>query len=173
MIVLKSLDRLLGGALRWIAILGLVALFVLLFANVIVRTFQIASVAWFDEVVQWLFAWTVFAGAAALWREGEHFKVDILESLLADGRAARFVHKILIELLCLFFLVVMTWKGWELTMRNTALTPILQMPAMLPYAAMPVSGAIMCLYSLADIVAETRRAFTPKPKPDQGAVDDL
>lgn len=152
---MRRLDHLIGQLLRAVPIACLAALFALLFVNVVARTFQLAGFAWFDEIVQGLFAWMVFAGAAALWREKGHFQVLWLAEALPPS-PARLLH-LLITLLGLCFLVVMTWHGAGLTLKARALTPILGLPTSLFYAAIPVSGAIMIVYALADLFRLLRR----------------
>lgn len=146
---MRGADRILGQALRAIPIALLAALFVLLFVNVVARTFQFAGFAWFDEIVKGLFAWMVFVGAAALWRDKDHFQVLWLPEALPH-QAARIL-QIFVAFLGLFFLFTMTWYGASLTMRARALTPILDIPTSLFYAAIPISGALMILYSFVDL----------------------
>lgn len=146
---MKTLDEFIGALLRAIPITCLFALFGLLFINVVARTFQLAGFAWFDEVVQGLFAWMVFAGAAALWREKDHFQVLWLPESLPP-EASRWL-RIFVAALGLCFMCTMTWYGASLTSKARALTPILGLPTSLFYAAIPVSGAAMIAYSLADL----------------------
>ena len=147
--MLARADRALGRLLRAVPIACLAALFALLLANVVARTFQLAGFAWFDEVVEGLFAWMVFAGAAALWRENDHFRVDWLERSVPGGlgRALR----VLVALLSIAFLAAMTVYGWDLTVRSRALTPILGLPTALFYLAIPFSGLVMLIYSVRDL----------------------
>lgn len=147
---LRRFDRMAGWCLRFLSMACFVALFFLLFINVIARTFQLAGFAWFDEIVQGLFAWMVFAGAAALWREREHFSVDWLEVTLGQSRYAILL-RALISLLCLCFLMAMTIYGFDLYARSRALTPILQLPTSLFYIVIPLSGLVMVVYTLRDI----------------------
>jgi TRAP-type C4-dicarboxylate transport system permease small subunit len=146
---MSRLDQYVGKVLRAVPIACLIALFLLLFVNVVARSFQLAGFAWFDEIVQGLFAWMVFAGAAALWREHDHFQVLWLPEVLAPQTSR--ILQIFIALVGLVFLLAMTWYGASLTMRANALTPILDLPTSLFYAAIPVSGAVMVVYSLADL----------------------
>lgn len=150
MTVLGHTDRIVGRVLRGIPILCLSALFALLLINVIARVFKLAGFAWFDEIVQGLFAWMVFTGAAALWRERDHFQVDWLPMALPPAR--RRILQILTGILSLGFIAAMTWYGLQLTINATALTPILDLPVRLFYLAIPLSGAVMLIYTLADLV---------------------
>lgn len=136
--------------LRGIAIGCLTGLFGLLLINVIARSFQFAGFAWFDEVVQGLFAWMVFSGAAALWADNGHFRVDWVAQIVPPNVARTLaLTVILIEI---GFLIAMTRYGWTLTMRSRALTPILDLPTGLFYAAIPFSGAMMLAWSIRDLL---------------------
>lgn len=146
---MSAFDHRFGQLLRAIPILCLTLLFVLLFANVMARTFQLAGFSWFDEVVQGLFAWMVFIGAAALWRENDHFQVLWLPDSLPPTPSR--ILRIITTLLGLAFLGTMTWFGLSLTLKARALTPILDLPTSLFYAAIPISGAVMTAYSLATL----------------------
>ena len=96
----------------------------------------------------------VFFGAAALWLKRDHFQVDWLERVLPDG-LARWALRSLVAVLSLGFLGVMTWYGWVLFNKANALTPILQIPERLFYAAIPISGAIMVVHTIAGLISET------------------
>ncbi len=150
MTLLKKIDRLAGLVLRALPIACLALLFALLFINVVARTFQLAGFSWFDEIVQGLFAWMVFVGAAALWREKDHFQVDWLPAALPPlaNRGLRVVTCIL----AICFLGVMTKYGFDLTRKANALTPILKLPTSLFYVVIPLSGGVMLIYSIADLI---------------------
>lgn len=44
-------------------------------------------IEWSDEIVERAFAWMVFMGAAVLWRNNEHFRVQWLPNKL-EGKAS-------------------------------------------------------------------------------------
>ncbi len=144
--------------LRIIAVLALVLLFLLILTNVVVRTFELAGFAWFDEIVRGSFAYMVFFGAASLWLKRDHFQVDWLEQSLVNAKA-QWVLRSTIAVLCLGFLGVMTFYGWILFRKANAMTPILQIPERLFYAAIPISGAVMMVHSIVVLVTETRKTF--------------
>lgn len=143
-------DRAVGAALRCFAIACLVALLVLLAGNVVSRFLQLFSLGWYDEVVEGLFAWMVFLGSAALWIENDHFRVDWLADKLA-GAAARRAHRVAVALVCVAFLALMTWTGWQLAWRSGAETPVLELPTAVLYLCIPLAGALMTVWSLADL----------------------
>lgn len=141
--------------LRTIATLSLVVLFLLIQINVIARSFELAGFAWFDEVVRGSFAYMVFFGAAALWIKDEHFQVDWLARSL-PGAKSRWVLSSLIAVLAFGFFCAMTWYGWVLFNKANALTPILQLPERMFYAAIPISGAVMAIHTALSFFAETK-----------------
>lgn len=147
---LTKLDAVTGTALRYFCIACFLLLFAILTGNVVSRFFSLFSMSWFDEIVELLFAWLVFLGAAALWREHDHFRVDWLDRKINASALRRGFNTLLI-LISLSFLVLMTWHGFQLVERSHALTPIIQFPVKVMYTAIPVAGFIMCLYSLRDL----------------------
>ncbi len=161
--LLRAIDTRLGFVLRAIPVTCFVALFVILFGNVISRYFQIWSIAWFDEIVEALFAIMVFVGIAALWRENDHFRVDWLEGVL--GRRGGPLLRILTIVLSMAFLAVMALKGYDLATRSRAVTPILAVPVGYVYAVIPISAALMLAYSVRDLVVAIRFAATQLTNP--------
>jgi TRAP-type C4-dicarboxylate transport system permease small subunit len=158
---LIALDRAVGATLRAVTVGCLTGLFVLLFVNVVARTLRFSGFAWFDEIVQGLFAWMVFVGAAALWRERLHFRVDWIDGIAGRGRGGA-AFAAALALLSLVFPVAMTVYGLDLTLRSRALTPILDLPVGLFYAVIPLSGMVMTAYSLRDLVQAARNLTAPQ-----------
>ena len=151
---LKTIDNGVGKFLRWATVGILATVFVLLSANVFIRFFPFVSFGWFDEIVEMLIAWMVFLGTAALWRENEHFTVSFLPDLF-KGENKGYALDILVNLLSLSFIAIFTYYSLNLTLRANDWTPVINMPKRLLYASMPVSGCIMTLYSLRNIVVSS------------------
>ncbi|MFC4167147.1 TRAP transporter small permease [Teichococcus aestuarii] len=148
---LKTIDRGIGFALRFLAAGALALLMLLVAANILGRAAGMAEIAWVGEGVEFLFAWMVFLGAAELWREGGHFAVDVLLQALPQGLARR-VLRLLVTLCCLAFALILGWYGLNLALDASATSPILELPVAAWYAAIPVSAALMTLASLRDLV---------------------
>ena len=147
---LKAADMLAGRMLRLIAGGCLGIIFVLLTANVFVRFVPVVSLAWLDEIIEMLTAWMVFIGAAALWREKEHFAVSFLPDWWRGTRKGCLLN-IMVDLISLTFLFVFTYYSLNLTIRASDWTPVLNMPKRVLYACMPISGAVMGIYSIRDL----------------------
>lgn len=153
--MLDKIDRFVGRALAFIATASFLTLFALVAVNVINRFVQAVSMTWTDEIIELTFAWTVFFGSAALWRQRQHFRADML--VIALGRRVpRIVAEAAIEVVNLTFLVVFTWLACELWLKASDVTSILGLPRRIWYAAMPLAGAIMIVYSLRDLALMLR-----------------
>lgn len=151
-------ERRLAAGLRWGSMLCLVALLVLLSAGVLVRFLPVASMGWADEIVELAFAWMVFLGTAALWRDNGHIAVDFIHESLAGSQAGRGL-ELLLGVLTLAFLGFFTWEGALLTAQAVGnRTPILELPKPWWYAAIPTSGLVMIGYSVGRFLLLLRAA---------------
>jgi TRAP-type C4-dicarboxylate transport system permease small subunit len=148
--ILARAEGVLTTAMRWGSMVCLVSLLVLLTAVVFVRFVPLASMGWSDEIVEFAFAWMVFLGAAALWRDRSHFRVEMVPQWLAGSRAGRLL-ECLLGVLALGFFLVFTYEGWLLTHAANDRTPIFELPRFLWYAVIPLSGAIMIGHSVRDL----------------------
>jgi TRAP-type C4-dicarboxylate transport system permease small subunit len=146
-------DRVLIFILRAICVVCFSLLLLLLSGNVFVRYFPVTAFYWFDEVVEWMFAWMVFFGAAALWARDEHFKLDwINERIKGTPRGHLFAAGL--ELISLFFLIIFFYQALRLTTLARDWTPVFNVPRRYLYVCMPISGAIMVSYSIRNVLRE-------------------
>ncbi|KJE36219.1 hypothetical protein UF64_04990 [Thalassospira sp. HJ] len=152
---LYRLDQIIGVLLRFIAISCLVILMFILGANVVSRVTGWFSMGWYDEIIELCFAWMVFFGAAELWRENQHFRIDWLYYALPWAK--RRIHTALISVINILFLGFLFVEGWNLTERSSALTPIIGFPVAVLYVCIPVSAAIMLLYAIIDLFRHSPR----------------
>ena len=156
-----QMDGILGTTLRWASSLAIVALWILVTAAVIFRVVPIVSMGWSDEIVELAFAWMIFLCAADLCRQKKHFVVDLIPNLLAGTRAGR-VLGIVLNLLSLAFLLVFTYQGIWLSILATDRSPYFELPKILWYGSIAVSGLIMTGYTMRDVIVSFRqRSPTP------------
>jgi TRAP-type transport system small permease protein len=148
--ILVKVDRVLALALRWGSIVCLIGLVIFVAAGVIVRFVPVFSMGWADEIVEFGFAWMVFLGAAALWRNRTHFRVDLIPGLLAKSRAGQRL-EIGLSLLALAFFIVFTYQGGVLSIKATDRSPVLEFPRYLWYGVIPICGIIITGYTIRDL----------------------
>lgn len=146
-------DRALVFTLRLICVACFSLLLLLLAGNVFVRYFPVAAFYWFDEVVEWMFAWMIFFGAAALWARDEHFRLEWISEKIRGTPAGHLVAAA-IELTSLFFLVIFSYEALRLTLLAKDWTPVFNVSRRFLYACMPISGLIMVGYGVRNVLRE-------------------
>jgi TRAP-type C4-dicarboxylate transport system permease small subunit len=144
-----QMDGILGTTLQWVSSLAMVALWILVTAAVIFRIVPIVSMGWSDEIVELAFAWMIFLCAADLCRQRKHFVVDLIPNMLAGTGAGR-VLGIVLNLLALAFLLVFTYQAIQLSILATDRSPYFELPKILWYGSLAVSGVIMTGYTIRD-----------------------
>ena len=143
---LKTLDRAVAVTCKVVAIICFLALFVLLGAAIVLRLVPIVTIQGYDEIVELLFIWIVMLTSLALWREGALYRVVLVEEMLpAPVRRAL---EISINLAMLAFALILVVYGWEFMTMSGETTPFLRLDRAYWYAAIPVCGALMAVYSL-------------------------
>jgi len=145
-----KVDRVVGITLRGGSSFCITSLWIIVTAIVLFRFLPIFPMGWTDEIVELLFAWMVFSGAAELCRQRKHFIVDLIPNMLAGTRTGH-VLGIVVQLLALAFLLVFTYEGVLLTSQATDRSPIFEYPRTLWYLSIPVAKAIMVGYAIRDI----------------------
>jgi len=162
---MNKLELRFGLGLKVIAVSALAGLFVLVTFIVVSRFVPgLPSAGWTDELIEFLFAWLVFAGSASLWRARGHFAVDLVgQMLLRDGRA-RHAQEIVIEVLSLVFLAVFVWQATVFIVNNASeMSPVFTLPKYYWYGVMPLAGLVMVGYSIARIARLVMAARAPGP----------
>jgi TRAP-type C4-dicarboxylate transport system permease small subunit len=172
---LKKLDKGVQLALRCICIALFAALALLLIGNVLLRLsgdltrllrgwglegaanliraiLPITSFHWLDEIVELCFSALTFYGAAAIWALKGHFSVGDWISKRLPGSVSRGIYKIIVNGICIAFLVIFLRFSVNLVARATELSTVFQIPKKVMYSSMPIASFIMLIYSLIELV---------------------
>lgn len=151
----NRLDKAIVTTLRVICVTCFATLFLLLTGNVFIRLFPVAAFFWFDEIVEWMFAWMVFFGAAALWARDDHFRLDWL-CTKCRGTLGGHLLALFVEVLAMIFVAIFFYQSFRLTTLAKDWTPFFNVPRACLYMCMPISGAIMVGYSVRNLLRELR-----------------
>ncbi len=149
----------LGRVLRIFTLLTFGAICCLVSIGVANRFVALGSMGWSDEIVELLLVWTLFIGIAEIWRQGLHFRVDVVPNLLR-GRTSGKVLDVVLLCLSLVFLVAFTYQAWELMLQASDSSPIFSLSRRFWYAPMSIAGAIMCAVTVGDLVVRLRTPVT-------------
>ena len=147
----RVLEPLLAGLLAFITI-GV-------FVQVVLRYLFAPSFLWGEELSLFAFIWCVYLGTAVhSWRH-THFSFDLFSEILR-GRAAG-AQRLVVDVCILSVTVMMVIYGWQFSQMSLArLSPALGITLFVPTIVIPVSGALMTLVCLMDILRDCRQIAT-------------
>jgi TRAP-type C4-dicarboxylate transport system permease small subunit len=153
--MLQRVDRFVLALLKAFAILCFILLTILISANVLVRFVPVISLHWFDEIIELLYAYMIFYGAAALWITREHIRVgDWISGRLIKSPKAIRIYRLMLECLVLVFTLIFLFYSRRLTLLAQDVTNVFAIPKKILYSCMPLSGLVMVVYSLRNIAVE-------------------
>ncbi|MGD8452798.1 MAG: TRAP transporter small permease [Phycisphaerae bacterium] len=118
---------------------------------------------WTDELATFLIVWVAFLGAAVGLRRGAHLGMDYFVDRLPARRRA-YVNVFIHVCTGLFSLSVMTIGGLILVVRKFHLqetSPALGLNLAWVYAALPISGLFLTMYSV-ELFVGAVRALSPR-----------
>jgi TRAP-type C4-dicarboxylate transport system permease small subunit len=155
MSMLRWIDRMLLQGLRVLTIACFVFVTILVSANVFVRFVPVASLHWFDEIIEMFYAYLVFYGAAALWISREHFSVgNWIGNRMIHHAGAQHLYRLTLEVIVLIFALIFFYYSLRLTALAQDVTNVFAIPKRVLYSCMPVAGAIMIVYSIRNVIGE-------------------
>jgi TRAP-type transport system small permease protein len=160
--VLGAIDAVVTAILKWLTVALFLALTLILTANILLRIFPITSLHWTDEIVELLFAWMVFYGAAGVWMAKGHFSVGDWIGKLAKGERFKNAYRLVLELITLLFALVFFKYSLQLTLRAGESTAVFQISKKIVYSCMPISSLVMIAYSLFFVLRGVIGTLSPK-----------
>ncbi|WP_270936389.1 TRAP transporter small permease [Falsiroseomonas oryzae] len=146
--MLRALDRvcgLLGRALDWFLVLGGGGLTVVVMANVVARYVFNISLAWVNEMGEFVLLWLTFLGGARAIQLGAHLAITELVDAAGPGarRILGWIADASAAAVLLGFLVWGTTLSHQMMNQTLSVTYI---PMGLAYASMPVGAALGLLF---------------------------
>jgi TRAP-type transport system small permease protein len=100
---MKKLINRISGALLFL-------MFLTTFFQVLARNVVHVTAMWTEELAKFLFVFIVFLGSATLMEREEHIRISILSDRLPPFLTR--VHRLLVQLVLLAFMVVFVWSSW-------------------------------------------------------------
>ena len=155
--MLRLIDRTVEMVLAFL----MASIVVLVFAAVFFRYVLVDPIAWAEEIARFCIVGVSFLGTYLAHRRGEHIAVTTVADSLPP--VARAILMIGLRLLALAFMAVLAWYGSAYALRfMVSLSPLLDIPLGLVYAAMPTGAALIVLSIVVDSAADLRRLTTDK-----------
>src|ERR1700680_3952519 len=121
---------------------------------------------WLQEVTSTLFIYAIFVGAAVATRRNDHLYLTAISEALHG--TPRLIVEIIIRLVVLGVAFCLIWFGYINYLRGFGSfrlpsgTPIASL-----YAAIPLSGALIALFTIEQLLNATRNGSAPPEPPDE------
>ncbi|HLT93991.1 MAG TPA: TRAP transporter small permease [Membranihabitans sp.] len=118
--------------------------------QVMSRYFFNISASWTEELARYCLMWLAMLGAAYITGKREHIEIDVFfEKLsLKNKRGLEYFIEFLIILFAVFVMIVGGGYLMYMTFYLEQRSPALQVPLGYIYSILPVSGALIVIYSL-------------------------
>jgi C4-dicarboxylate transporter DctQ subunit len=156
---MKKINELLSRLCRMLLIIMIPAMTGIVFVQVILRYVFLSPLSWIEELARYLLVWISCFGAAYGVRKGEHIAVMFLNKMFKGYMKSALT--VLIHILVIIFFMVCFIKGIGLSIRQwNVVTPALQIPRTLPYFGIPISFAIMLLFSFELFIIDIKTIFS-------------
>ncbi len=135
----------------------LVAMILIVFVAVITRRLFGFQFAWSEEITLLCLTWFTFMGIAIGFRERLHLGMDLFSRLPAG--VLRVMDR-LIEAVTFLFGLYLVVYGWDFTMmmRGSVLAAT-QLPNVVQYIVMPITGVLTCVYSVLQLIGHDLRRY--------------
>lgn len=136
--IIKSVDRVITAINGGLLVVALIAMFVLVFANVIGRYFFSRSVIWVDELARYLMIASAFLGMGLAMRQGSHTSFTIFQDILPKkGRKAL---RILVLVFSNLTMLGLAYLGWLYAKDSINYSEALRWPVKYWYMSIPIGS---------------------------------
>jgi len=149
--MLEKTARILEHMVNRIATVLFSVIFITMLLQIFFRYMLDSPLVWTEELCRYLFIWTCFLGWTIALRRKSHIRISYFIELLpySLGKMVTFVFQLLIFV----FLIQLLRYGIAMTARSFSVPTItLFFSWAYVYLAVPLSAAIMLLYSVVDVI---------------------
>ena len=151
------ISRLLSHGVEGLCLVLMTVLAVDLMLGVFSRYVLFSTFTWYDEIARTCFVWMIFLGAAVGVKRGSHFGLHLLVDMLPP--LAKHVAVLVTPVVIIGFSAVLVVQGiLFLELGRYQQLPVMGISKAWVYAAMPVGGALMIVYSVGRLWRHFREA---------------
>ena len=141
---------------KWFLIVALIVMVLVTFMQIVLRWFNAATV-WAEEFSRYVMLYQVWVGASYAVHEDAHIRITALIGKLSGGR--RRGMDLVVLTLWLLFALWLTVEGCVLVGKIAAMGQVssaMRIPMTIPYASVPIGGALMTIRLVQKIVERLR-----------------
>lgn len=138
--LIKNLNRLTAG----VTMIFVIAMVCLIFLQIITRLIFGTSFVWTDELSRYLMICIIYLGSALAFQYGSHISIDMLFNRIS--KSSQKIMQTVVAILCIIFLIVIIFKGFELvSLTMVQRSPNLMIPMGYVYMVFPISAFLQIL----------------------------
>ena len=141
---------------KWFLIVSLIVMVLVTLIQIVLRWFNAATV-WAEEFSRYVMLYQVWVGASYAVHEDAHIRITALIGKLSGGR--RRGMDLVVLTLWLLFALWLTVEGCVLVGKIAAMGQVssaMRIPMTIPYASVPIGGALMTIRLVQKIVERLR-----------------
>lgn len=141
---------------KWFLIASLIVMVLVTFMQIVLRWFNAATV-WAEEFSRYVMLYQVWVGASYAVHEDAHIRITALIGKFSGGR--RRGMDLVVLTLWLLFALWLTVEGCVLVGKIAAMGQVssaMRIPMTIPYASVPIGGALMTIRLVQKIVERLR-----------------
>lgn len=141
---------------KWFLIVSLIVMVLVTFMQIVLRWFNAATV-WAEEFSRYVMLYQVWVGVSYAVHEDAHIRITALIGKLSGGR--RRGMDLVVLTLWLLFALWLTVEGCVLVGKIAAMGQVssaMRIPMTIPYASVPIGGALMTIRLVQKIVERLR-----------------
>ncbi|MBL3656226.1 TRAP transporter small permease [Fulvivirga sediminis] len=147
--------KVINRGLSYVLVILMVVMVLDVLWQVFSRYILVSPSSFTDELARFLLIWIGVLGAAYASGQGSHLAINLLSDKLNEKQQVRL--KVLQNLLiCIFAFTAMILGGGRLVYITYMLSqnsPALNIPLFVIYAIIPISGVLILIYKLAEIIS--------------------
>jgi TRAP-type C4-dicarboxylate transport system permease small subunit len=143
--ILKKLDKTVSHIEEWSLFIIVIVALISLFFNVILRYGFNYTLAWSEELVRIVIIYSTFIGASVAVKQRAMIRIDAIVQIFPKLKKGLTFYT---NILMLVFAGMMIFYGYKMThmqLLTNQKTIIMQIPLVIVYAVMPVTGVLVFL----------------------------
>lgn len=157
---MKLLDKLGGGVGKVFAAISgvsLLAMFLVLFVQVLLRYFFRIGIIWTDEFSRYLMLWIIMLGASVMTFDDSHIRISLLEDVAPVLKKGFKVIRYLI--ICVFSAILIYYSMDMVKMNFSSLSSNMRIPMAYVYLCFPISAVSMLFFALLQLIKTVSTLF--------------
>lgn len=155
--LLKKLDKLVTQIEEWTLFAIVICALISLFANVVLRYGFNYTLAWSEELVRIVIIYSTFVGASVAIKQGAMIRIDAVVQMFPKLKRYLTFYS---HLLMLIFASIMVYQGYKMThlqLITNQKTIIMQIPLVVIYAVMPITGVMVFIRTIQVMIQDIKK----------------